>query len=1100
MKSVQQKLLAYKRKKYQNQLIKGSIFAFALLLCALLTISSLEYIIRFPSSVRAILFFVFLSTAGVIAYFWLFKPLYFLLNPNKYISDDQAASEVGQYFPQISDKLLNLLQLKRLSSGSAGLLEAGIAQKQQEVANLSFAQAIKYNENKKYLKYLVVPAVICFVLAIMIPQLFTESTKRIVQFNKEFVPVAPFKFELVNDQLVAFKNEDFKIELNLTGEALPDQAFVYVGDRRIKMASMGGGSFEYILKNILQPQQFYFEAAGFSSISYALEVVHRPNLRDFIINLDFPAYLNLKSEKIQNTGHITVPAGTNIEWLFHTNDTDKMQIVFADSNQSELTADAGVFRFSDTFFHSTDYQLKLSNPHSHNLDQIQYNLEVIPDQYPRITLEQFQDTTLYNMLILGGNIEDDYGLHQLKLFYRTAKQEKYKSIPIAFDQNQTRQSYYYQWPIHELELQQGDLLEYYVMVWDNDGIMGPKSSKTGTYKFEVPSQKEIKEKIEKSSQATQKQMDKNLEQAKALKEQIKEAEERIRGKNDLTWQDKKLLEKLIEQKEELEKSMEELQKQHELQAKQQERFGQKDKKIQEKMQALQELMNELLDEETKKLYEELKKLLEENNSAVEVQDLLQQMEQKEVNLEKEIERSLALFKQLKFDSKLQESIDQLNEISKKQEELAQQTENKQNDQEELMSQQQELNKEFEQLQEEMKELKELNEELENPKNMEETAQKEQDIKNKQQESQESLEKNKRKKASEQQKDAAEQMEQLAQQMQQMQNNMEMEMVQENMDDLRTILNNLIKLSFDQEDIMMGFREVDQIDPRYVELSRQQLKIKDDAKLVEDSLFALAKRVFQLQSFVTREVAAMNQALDESVNALRERKKYLATGKQQFAMTAMNNLALMLDDVLDQMQQQMANASQNQQMCEKQGQQQQQMSMSQLQQQLNQQIQQLKKSGKSGRQLSEELAKLAAEQERIRQMMNESGEKTGAKPGQEGEESGGSGGSSEKLKEIAEQMEQTEEDLVNKRITNEMIERQQDILTRLLEAEKASRERELDEEREAEQAKARENSVPKAFEKYIKLKEKEIELLKTLPPALNLYYKKEVNNYFRRIGE
>ena len=77
------------------------------------------------------------------------------------------------------------------------------------------------------------------------------------------------------------------------------------------------------------------------------------------------------------------------------------------------------------------------------------------------------------------------------------------------------------------------------------------------------------------------------------------------------------------------------------------------------------------------------------------------------------------------------------------------------------------------------------------------------------------------------------------------------------------------------------------------------------------------------------------------------------------------------------------------------------------------------------------------------------------------------------------------------------------MTRLLEAEKAQRERELDDERESQQAKEFERNIPEAFEEYIKAKEKEIELLKTVPPKLNPklnpYYKKEVNEYFKRLG-
>ena len=251
-------------------------------------------------------------------------------------------------------------------------------------------------------------------------------------------------------------------------------------------------------------------------------------------------------------------------------------------------------------------------------------------------------------------------------------------------------------------------------------------------------------------------------------------------------------------------------------------------------------------------------------------------------------------------------------------------------------------------------------------------------------------------------------------------------------------------------------------------------------------------------------------MDESMDAIKKRTPEIAASKQQFAMTSINNLALLLNDILKQMQQQMSQSMSGQQMSEKQGGS---PKLSDLQKQLNKKIENLKKSGKSGRQLSEELAKLAAEQEMIRNSMkkgmgegkmgengepkngsNENGkEEGGSQEGENGED--GNGG----YKELLDNMEKTEEDLVNKRVTEELLERQAQILTRLLESEKAEKERELDNKREAKTAEQDlQKNAPEDFSEYLKLKEMQIELLKTIPTSLNQYYKKQVNEYFKKI--
>lgn len=93
------------------------------------------------------------------------------------------------------------------------------------------------------------------------------------------------------------------------------------------------------------------------------------------------------------------------------------------------------------------------------------------------------------------------------------------------------------------------------------------------------------------------------------------------------------------------------------------------------------------------------------------------------------------------------------------------------------------------------------------------------------------------------------------------------------------------------------------------------------------------------------------------------------------------------------------------------------------------------------------------------------------------------------------MEQTERDLVNRRISEEAIKRQQQIQSRLLEAEKAEQQREQDQQRESHAG----NDVPpgyiKALQEYRQANEKQTEQVKTIPPALNFYYKLKIKSYF-----
>ena len=107
------------------------------------------------------------------------------------------------------------------------------------------------------------------------------------------------------------------------------------------------------------------------------------------------------------------------------------------------------------------------------------------------------------------------------------------------------------------------------------------------------------------------------------------------------------------------------------------------------------------------------------------------------------------------------------------------------------------------------------------------------------------------------------MDDLSQKLGSMQAMMESQNNVENLEDLRALLENLIQLSFDQEDVMEKLKKTNKNDPKYVSLTQVQKKLKDDSKIIEDSLFALSKRVIQLESIVNKEMTAINFNMKKS---------------------------------------------------------------------------------------------------------------------------------------------------------------------------------------------------------------------------------------------
>jgi cob(I)alamin adenosyltransferase len=317
--------------------------------------------------------------------------------------------------------------------------------------------------------------------------------------------------------------------------------------------------------------------------------------------------------------------------------------------------------------------------------------------------------------------------------------------------------------------------------------------------------------------------------------------------------------------------------------------------------------------------------------------------------------------------------------------------------------------------------------------------------------------------------------------------------QEDIGDLRSIIENLLHLSFEQEDVYNQVSKVNQLDPKYLTITQKQIKIKDDSQIIKDSLKALAKRAPQIESFIIKEMFAMDAAIEDAVTYVKARRPDIASAKGQMAMTNINNLTVMLKDALQQMQQQQQQQKQGgSKSCKKPGKGKPKPGgMSQMQKQLNEQISQLKNGKKPGQQMSQELAKMAQKQAAMRRALAEM-EKSLQRGGKE--KSGGLG-------DVKALMEKTERELLNKKLTPETIMRQQQILTRLLESEKALMEREQDQRREAEKPQSVERTtLPADLKELLRKAQSQKEQLLQGSPKLTEMYQDAYDKYFESIQE
>lgn len=1108
-----EKLDEFIRKYYKNQLIRGLLYSTGIVLAFYLAVALLEYYGQFDTTVRTILFYLFILSNGFVLGKLMVIPLLKLNKMGPQISNEQAAQIIGRHFSTIQDKLLNVLQLQQISqlpTPNSQLVEASINQKIKELKPIPFSSAIDLKQNKKYLKYALVPLLLFFVILFGAPSIITNSTERLLNHGTYFEKQAPFQFLIKNKDLKIPQQEDFLLEVKMDGKEIPEEIFVDLSGTEYKLTKENKTEFSFLFRNVQKNIPFHFSADGFSSKEYELVALPKPILLDFFLQLTYPKYTGKKDETLHNTGDLVIPAGTKVSWNFSTQNTRQMKLAFADTSYFIAPADENKFTASQVFLKDKTYSISTSNEFLQNRDSVSYSVNVIPDIFPAIAVEERKDSVSLKQFYYAGNIKDDYGFRNLTFNYKflshsdsthqSSTINRLTSIPIPIAKTVTSQSFYHFWDMTNLAISPGDEIEYYFEVWDNDGVNGSKSTKSQSMIYRAPSLNEIEKNTEKNNSEIKKEMQESISQAKQLQKELEDLYKKILEKKNLSWEEKKKLEDLLKQQKELENKINEIKKENQQNNQQQSEFQKPSDKILEKQKQLEKLMESVMTEEMKKMFLEMQKLMEKMDKN-KIQEMLEKMQLSNKDIEKELDRTLELFKKMEFEQKFEKTLEKLNELSKKQDELGDKSLDKKADTQELRKEQDSLNKQFDDIKKDMQDLEKKNSELEEPEKMPDTKQKQEEISKDQQNSSKELNDGKNKNASKSQKIASQKMNQMAQQMAEMMAQMEQEQEGEDEHALREILNNLLQLSFDQEALMKEVEKIKTDNPQYVKLSQQQKKLKDDAKMIEDSLFALSKRQPAIQSVVNREIAAINNNMEKSIEKMGKRENRFApdiASRQQFSMTSINNLALILNEALNQMQSncKKSGSCSKPGSCKKpgHGQKPSAASMKKAQEQIKKQMEALKKAMEEGKMpngkqggsgMSEQMVKIAAQQEALKQMLMQMQKEGGMNPGD--------------MKNTLKMIEESQKDIVNRVLNEETIRRQEQILEKLLDYEKAEKERDTEQKREANEAKDDPRRNLSQFMEYNIRKEKETELLKTVPPSFKNFYKNKVSEYFNNFA-
>lgn len=1124
---IYRKLEGFIKKFYTNELLRGVILFVGFGLIYLFVTGFIEYFLWLKPFGRTLLLLMFVLVELFLLARFIVFPVFKLFKLQKGIDYKVASKVIGTHFTEVSDKLINFLQLSSNEEDSE-LLVASIEQKALSLQPVPFSKAIDFKKNVKYLPVAITPLLfLLFVFVSGRQEFLTESMNRIVNYKQQFLPPAPFSFSLVTKRLATEQNKNFIFKIKTEGSVFPEKAMIFIDDESYFMESTKAGEFQYVFEKPLQNLVFRVEANGVSSVDYVLEVITVPAISNFEMQLDFPNYLKRKSASIKGTGNAIVPEGTSITWKMNTVATKSVSLV-EKSGLTPFKNSGNVFFFRKAVSQSTDYQIFTSNKVVKNHEKLSYFIEVIKDQHPTIKVDLVADSLKGKKDYVLGQVSDDYGLSKLRVVYYPKEKPDEIIVGNIAVKSDIYDQFVFAFPSN-LPIVEGVEYDYYFEVFDNDVIHRFKSARSTVFSHrEATNEEKVDENLQQQNDNIN-SLEKSLNAQDKQMSELEKIKKSSKEKGDFDYKDQQKVEDFLKRQKQQDEIMKD--------------FAEKIKENLEKFKSEEkdpkkELLKERLEksqaelDKDKKLLDELKELNDKMQQE-EFSEKLEKFQQKSKNQTKTLEQLVELTKRYYVEKKAEQLADKLDKLSEKQEKLTE--ESKEN----TTEKQEDINKEFDKIKKDLEELNKENDELKSPLDIPFDKETEKSVEADLQKATDELKKQQKENAKVKQKSAAKKMKQMSQSMQESMEGGEQEQLEEDIAMLRQITDNLVAFSFSQEGLMKNFKSMTSSSASsFSKHLRTQQNLKQQFKHIDDSLFALSLRNPKISEQISNEVGKVYYNIDKSIDLFTDNQVGRGTASQQFSLTSANNLANFLSETLNSMQMSMSGMSGKPKPGQGQG-----MQLPDIikkQQGLGEKMKEGQKNGqKPGEQPGEKPGERPGEKPG-----GKAGDKGGQKPGQGQTGKGGKDGKSgqsgdndsngedgrdgegnakallEILKEqqqlrdalqkelqknglggqgqnALDQMKQIEKQLINKGFSNDLIQKTLNLKYELLKLERAIQEQNQDTKRQSTTNKTSfsntANPLPQKLQDYLN----SIEILNRQTLPLHGNYNRKVQEYFKK---
>lgn len=1101
------RLDALRKKRKLIRIFSGIVFLIGLI-CLTFSISLIvESVFHFQVNGRIFIdiFVILVVVAGLVKYVG--YPLFSLIWRRNDPHPDQLALIIGEKFPAIKDQLANAMQIyaniNANSEGySADLIEAALLKIDRQVKTIDFKEVIDYSSLKKSARFTGVFAFSFLFLTLLFFSHFTAAAERLLNPATAFQTQNLYEFVIEPGNVKLKKGKDLHISAKIKNDEFIENAYLRIKNlvsgvtNEWFLPANSEGSFQYTIEHVTDSLEYAIRIHNQTSPVYKVSIFELPLIRNIQIKLSFPEYTKLSPRFLdENVGDIVALKGSRAALTIQSNKLlDSARVQFSNRQSLALAIQSneatGNFRLTE----STDYSIQIVDRELlKNENPINYQIDVLEDSYPTVKITapaEDVDVTGDMRLILMAEAEDDFGFSSARVNYQVVRQnqpatDSWQIFPVAIKNLKIEKiSFDYDWELNTLQLKPSDWVQYNIEVFDNDLISGPKSTKSLNYTLRYPSLNEMYDEMDHQQERADNNLEQIHQESQELKEKMNEIVEALKKDPKVSWEEKKNIEAALETQEKMLKKLEDIQKNLDEMMQRTEKNDLLSLETLEKYQELQELFEEMATPEMKKAMEDLQKALE-NFDPKQLQRAMEKMEFNQESFLKNLERTISLLKRLQIEQKIDEIIKKAEALAQRQNELNEQAEKAPpekgkdlaRDQQKIRSDTEDLQQQLEKLMQKMAEFPDMPlPEVQQAKNKFEDsaplAQMKQVMQKFQQGEMEA--------GAQQGQKMQQTLQDLASMLSQAKQQMMQQQQQAAMEAMRRSARELLNLSKGQETLMNRSKSTSATSPRMNELAEKQLNLMKALSRTIEDLLALSQKSMAVTPEMGRELGKSVGGMKKSLTALEGRNGSSAGKSQAQAMGSLNEAVRQLRNSMNNM----ANSSCGSGM---------QQFMEQLkaasgkQQGLNMQTQQLGEQGRLSMGQQAALARLAAEQQQLQKTLEQL-----AKEAASGAEILG------RLDETAREMGEVAKELAqNPQVQAKTIQRQQRILSRLLDAQRSMQTRDFSKKRESKKGK---NYLPRRVaglprdlgEQQMKIQQ---DLLKALKEGYSRDYKELIKKYF-----